>query len=425
MQQTMEKMELLLAPVAEKLGSNKVLKAISTGFNLIMPIIIIGAIFTLLSSFAIDGYKEFLNTSGLGSALSLVGRFTTDILAIYTSFAISYAFIRNEGMADDAIPAGLLSILAFMLMSPLTKALVGETESIVLTFTYLGSRGLFTAMIVGIVVGYIYKFTIKRGLVIKMPEGVPPTVAKSFGAIVPGFIIVVIFVIINMLFSNFTGLTFSEWLYGIISNPLSALSGSLMTYLVLMFLTSLFWIFGLHGGQITRPFILILFLQAGLDNQAAFAAGEQMSNIITVSFGSLLMLGGIGMTLGLTIDMLLFSKSSQFKTLGKLSILPSICGINEPVMFGAPIVLNPIMAIPFILVPQIVTIITYLVMQFGLVSLPRVGASTFGTPVLLDGWLICGISGIILQVVLIILTALIYYPFFKIQDKIACESEVK
>ena len=377
MQKLMDKMENVLAPLATKIGSNKILKAISTAFNLIMPLIILGAIFTLLSTLSLDAYQQFLADSGVGTVLSLVGKFTTDMLAVYVSFTAAYAFIRNEGMNTDAIPAGLLSILAFFIMTPLANIVVEETTTSYIAFDYLGSKGLFTALIVGILVGYIYTFVVKRGWIIKMPEGVPPTVAKSFNALIPGFVITTVFLIINGAFASLTGVTFSEWFYGIIATPLSALSGSLITYMVLTLLASVFWFFGIHGN-----------------------------------------------TLGLSIDMLL-AKSNRYKTLGRLAILPSCCSINEPIVFGLPLILNPIMALPYFLVPQINILITYFAMKSGLVSLPRIAMGATGTPVLLDGWLICGVSGIILEIVLIIVSAILYYPFFKTQDNIALKEEAQ
>ena len=167
----------------------------------------------------------------------------------------------------------------------------------------------------------------------------------------------------------------------------------------------------------------MLFMQAGAENQAAYASGEPMQNILTMGFFLFMMLGGIGNTIGLSIDMILFSKSNRYKTLGKLAILPSWCGINEPIVFGMPLILNPIMAIPFFLIPQITTLIAYFSMQAGWVSLPRIAMGATGTPLLLDGWLICGVTGILLQIVLVIVAIILYYPFFKVQDNIALKEE--
>lgn len=423
MQKVMNKMENVLAPLATKIGSNKILKAVSTAFNLIMPLIILGAIFTLLSTLSIEAYQKFLTDTGIGTVLALVGTFTTDMLAIYVSFTAAYAFVRDEGMNGDAVPAGLLSVLAFFIMTPLANIVINEVPTKFVAFDYLGSKGLFTALIVGVLVGFIYTLVVKRGWVIKMPEGVPPTVAKSFSALIPGFVITAAFLIINGIFSSTTGMTFSEWFYGLIASPLSALSGSLVTYMILMLLASVFWFFGIHGGQVTLPFSMMLFMQAGVENQTAFASGAQMQNIITVGLIFLLMLGGIGNTLGLSIDML-FAKSNRYKTLGRLAILPSFCSINEPIVFGLPLILNPIMALPYFIVPQINILIAYFAMKSGLVSLPRIAMGAAGTPVLLDGWLICGISGIVLEIVLVAVSALLYYPFFKMQDNIAVKEEM-
>ena len=421
MQKFMDKMENVLAPLATKVGGNRILKAVSTAFNMIMPLIIIGAIFSLVSTLSIGGYQAFLQSSGIGKILALVGKFTTDLMALYVAFAAGYAYVRNEGMNNDAIPSGLLSVLAFFIMTPLTEVMINEVPTTVLSFDYLGSKGLFTALLVGLLVGFIYTFVTKKGWVIKMPEGVPPTVAKSFSAIIPGFVITGIFLVINGIFNALTGATFSEWLYSVLAAPLSALSGSVITFLVLLFICQVFWFFGIHGGQVTIPFMMILFMQAGVENQAAFGTGQPMQNIVTIGFLYFLMLGGAGNTMGLALDMLLFSKSKRYKSLGKLCILPSICNINEPVIFGMPIILNPVMAIPFLLVPQITAIITYFAMNLGLVSLPRIALGATG--LILDGWMIAGLSGIILEVILIALTAIIYYPFFRVQDHMACQEE--
>lgn len=423
MQKLMDKLENVLSPLATKIGSNKILKAISNAFNMIMPIIILGAIFSLLSSLAIDPYQEFLKATGIGNIFALVSKFTIDMLAVYVSFTAAYSYVKEEGMSGDAIPAGILSILAFFIMTPLTNVTVDQTTTAYISFDYLGSKGLFTALIVGVLVGFIYSTIIKKNWVIKMPEGVPPTVSKSFSALIPGFIITFVFLIIYGAFNAFVGQSFSEWFYSLIASPLSALSGNLATYMILSFLMCLFWFFGIHGGQVALPISVMLFMQAGIENQAAFANGQPMQNILTMGFMFFLLIGGVGNTLGLAIDML-FAKSKRYKMLGKLAILPSCCGINEPIMFGMPMILNPIMAIPFFLIPQILTLITYFTMKIGLVGLPRIAMGAIGTPILLDGWIICGFSGVVLEIVLVIISAILYYPFFKMQDNMALKEEM-
>lgn len=419
-----EKMEQILVPVATKVGNNKILKAISTGFNMIMPLIIIGSIFSMVATIDLGSYQSLLESTGLKTILSLVGTFTTEFLSVYVAFAITYAYVSEQNKTGAAISAGFMAIMAFLIMTPLTTAIVNETEITALTFDYLGSKGLFTAMLVGLLVGYIYMFVLDRGWTIKMPSGVPPTVSQSFSALIPGFIIGAVFLVIHGLFAYFTGETFSEWFYALIATPLSALSGSLATYMLLTFVGTLLWFFGIHGGQVTGPFYMILYMQAGIENQAAYAAGQPMLNIITFAWLYLL-IGGAGCTTGLNIDMLLFGKSERYKALGKLSIIPQLTGINEPLIFGMPMILNPIMAIPFFLAPQVLIVITYVMMYFGLASYPIMATGAAGTPIFLGGYLICGISGIWLTLIQVIVSMVLYYPFFKIQDNMALKDEME
>lgn len=415
-----------VTPIGTKMANNKILNVISTGLTMTLPLIILGAIFTLLSSLQIGPYQQFLTSTGLGTLFSLIGKFTTEMLSIYVAFTTAYTYLHNtENMEKGAISAGLISIMAFFIMTPLTTIKINDNLVQVLSFDFLGSKGLFTALLTGILVGSIYVFVTKHNWTIKMPESVPEFVANSFNALIPAFLISFVFITINGLFNNFTQATFGEWFYSILAAPLSALSGNLATHLLLTLLASVFWFFGLHGGQITGPFIMILFMQAGMQNQAAYAAGQPMSNILTVGLGGLLTLGGIGCTIGLAINLCLFSKSSQYKSLGKLTIIPSICGINEPLMFGMPMILNPIMVIPFFITPQVINILTYVVMKLGLVGLPRLAMFTPGTPLLLDGMLMCGFSGVIWQILMIALSVAMYYPFFKVADSKLYAAEMK
>lgn len=415
-----------VTPIGTKMANNKILNVISTGLTMTLPLIILGAIFTLLSSLQIGPYQQFLTSTGLGTLFSLIGKFTTEMLSIYVAFTTAYTYLHNtENMEKGAISAGLISIMAFFIMTPLTTIKINDNLVQVLSFDFLGSKGLFTALLTGILVGSIYVFVTKHNWTIKMPESVPEFVANSFNALIPAFLISFVFITINGLFNNFTQATFGEWFYSVLAAPLSVLSGNLATHLLLTLLASFFWFFGLHGGQITGPFIMILFMQAGMQNQAAYAAGQPMSNILTVGLGGLLTLGGIGCTIGLAINLCLFSKSSQYKYLGKLTIIPSICGINEPLMFGMPMILNPIMVIPFFITPQVINILTYVVMKLGLVGLPRLAMFTPGTPLLLDGMLMCGFSGVIWQILMIALSVAMYYPFFKVADSKLYAAEMK
>lgn len=409
--------EKYITPIGTKMSNNKILNVISIGLTMTSPLIILGSIFTLLASLQIGPYQQFLASTGIGPLFSLVGKLTTEMLSVYVSFTTAYVYLRNtKGMEKGAISAGLISIMAFFIINPFTTMNINDRAVNVILFDFLGAKGLFTALLTGIIVGYIYAYVTKHNWIIKMPEGVPEYVANSFNALIPAVIITLVFLIINGLFNTIMHATFGEWFYGILAAPLSSLSGNLATSLLLTFLASFFWFFGLHGGQITGPFMMILFMQPGMENQAAYAAGEALPNILTAGIGGIVCLGGIGCTIGLAISLCLFSKSSQYKSLGKLSIIPSICGINEPIIFGIPLILNPIMMVPFFLAPQVMNTLTYMVMKLGLVGLPRLARFTPGTPILFDALLMCGVSGLIWEIIMILLSVAIYYPFFKVLD---------
>ena len=408
-----------------KIGSNRILKTISQCFNMVLPIIIVGALFSLFSSIQIGAYQDFLKTSGIGDVIGLVSKFTTELISIYVVYCFVYSYISEKGYQTEALLAGMFGIAAFMLLCPLSEIIVHDMPMKVITFDYLGSKGLFTALLTGFLVSYLYEFTLKHHIGIKMPEGVPPLVGKALSSLIPCILIMLIFCMITGGFMHFTGVTFSEWFYQLISSPLTNLSSSFFTFALLQFLASLFWFFGIHGAQITMPIMMMLFLQGGLDNQVAYAAGEPLQNILTMGLSAVIILGGIGNTIGLNINMLCFGKSTKYKMLGKLGIFPSLFNINEPIIFGFPIILNPLMAIPFFLIPQITLLIAYMTMKIGLVALPRLAMGALGIPMFAGGFMFCGITGLLLEIILMILSTACYYPFFKMSDKLALQEEKK
>lgn len=419
------KLENLLVPFATKMAGNKYLKSISNGFSMCLPVFILGAIFSLLSGLQLGGYQDFITNIGIKQYFLIIPKVTTDLLSVYVVYTISSRLASEKGHKNESTFVGLLSIMAFFTLIP-TGTFTAEGESLVsaIPFQWLGSAGLFMSIIIAILVSSIYCFVIDKNWTITLPDGVPPTIAKSFSSLIPGTVIGIIFLIIAVIFSKTSNGDAFSFVYGLIKAPLGALSGSLLTMILLGFLASLFWFFGIHGAMVTMPFSMMLFTEAGMINQEAYAAGKELPNILTGTLGSITLLGGIGATLSLALIMLLFAKSKRYKSLGKLSILPGLCGINEPIMFGFPLVLNPIMAIPFLTVPIINTLIVYFTMSIGLVSKPRIATFAFGTPVFLDSFLVSGIAAVILQVLLIAIDMLIYFPFFKVQDNQALKEEL-
>ena len=414
-------MQKKIGPFSQKLAGNKVIQIVSGGFNMMMPVIFAGAILSLIGTLNIGNYQQFLSSIGIAPVFNAISTFTTNILGIYAAFVMGYSYMKVENELEHAVSAGLLSVFSFFMMTPITS--IEDTSY--LAFDYLGTAGLFTAILVGLLSGAVFTVCIRHNVTIKMPKGTPSIVSKSFAGIIPAIFIVIITAVINAICSMAAGVSATELLYGTISKPFESMTGSFPTFLIFLFFCSFFWWFGIHGGQVFMPFIIMIYMANGVANQEAFAAGKPMPYIITVCFYVVIICGGNGSTLGLAIDALFFSKSKRYKELGKLAILPSLCGINEPLIFGMPIVMNPIMAIPFMFVPVINASLAYFLMRIGIVSAPRIAMSALGMPILLDGFLICGVTGIILQIILAAVSTVLYLPFFKYLDNIAYGEETK
>lgn len=422
-------LETKLVPFSEKLSKNKYLGAISGGFAVLLPVTMIGAIFSLLANLNIAPYQEFITNIGLKPILAFPPTVTTDMTAIYASFGIGRALCTNLNHEGDSSMCGLITLFVFLLLIPLgatTTLASGELVAVqgVLNVSQLGAQGLFSAMVLGIIVPTIYCKLLDKKLMIKMPEQVPPVISKSFSALIPGFIIAIIFIFVRYGFSITSFGSFNSFIYDMLRTPLANLGASPLTFLVFILFASMMWFFGIHGGMVVMPFMGLLYTQVGLENLQALAAGETPPNILTQANWSLYSsLGGIGGTIGLCVFMAFFAKSKRYKTIGKIALPASLCGINEPITFGVPMVLNTVLLAPFILTPMITFLISYGLSVVGWLPYPNGVAVSLGTPVVLSGFLSCGWQASILQIVLIGVQFMVYFPFIKSLDKKAFAEE--
>lgn len=422
------KLEKILMPIADKLSGNIYLKSISNGFMALLPVTMIGAIFALLANLAIPPYQAFIKTIHLKEIFNFFPSVTTNLLALYAVFLIAYSLSEKTKEKDHAIIVGITSLFVFLLMLP--NGVIAKDGDIsinvqnALDMKWLGAAGLFSAMIIGLLVPIIYNFIIRRNLFIKLPESVPPVVHKSFSGLIPGFIIAIIFGVIKYLFLTTSFGNFNQFIYSLLQEPLTGLGASPITFIILILLSSLFWFFGLHGGMLIIPFLQILYMSKTIENLDAFSKGAHMPNeIIMTNWFVYSALGGAGATLGLSVIMTFFSKSKQYKTLGKLSLPASICSINEPITFGFPIILNPTILVPFILSPIVCFLTSYGLIKFGIIP-PLNGVQLpMGTPIFLSGWMTGGIKIAVVQLILVIIQMAIYFPFFKIIDNKAFQTE--
>ena len=417
-------MEKSLIPFANKLSQNKVLKAISSGFSALLPIIMVGAIASLLSGLNIEAYQNLITAIGLKPIVAYISAYTTNMMAVYAVFSIGHSMAKQLECKDPAILVGIISLMVLLLTIPLGVSKDEVTIAAAISTTYFGAPGLFTAMIIGCIVPFIYNIFVKNHIVIKMPDGVPPQISNGFSAIIPAVCITAVFAAIRQLCALTSFGTLSGLIYGLLKTPLSSLTNSPVTFVILLLFCNILWFFGIHGGMVTMSFLSMLYMAPALENLEAMAAGQPLPNMLTNTWWfTFAQLGGSGGIIGLAVCMFFFAKSERYKTLGKIAILPALCSISEPLVFGVPLVLNVVMLIPMILSPLCCFLSSYLMTSIGVLPyLNGIQLST-GTPVVLAGFLAGGWRAAIWQVVLVALQFAIYFPFFRMVDKQALEEE--
>lgn len=416
MKQFMFFLENRLAPFGEKVGNQRHLKALREGIMVAMPLIMIGSIFVLIASFPVSGWAEWLSAHGqMDVLLNKTVNTTFGLVGLLTSFGVAYRLAQSYEV--DGPSAGVLAIASFLLVTPNLFSAEGAAG---IPFAYMGGKGLFAAIIVAFISTEIYRFFIQKDIVIKMPGNVPEVVGRSFSTIIPGTVIILFFMVVYKVL-EVTGLgNLHNLLAVVLGKPLGLIGGTLVGTFVAVLLNSIFWFCGVNGGQVVGAVMNPVWLEAADANRLALQAGEQLHNIITAPFMDLFVyIGGGGATIGLALCLIFFSKSKEFKTLGKISGIPALFNINTAILFSFPTVLNPVMLVPFIMTPICNAIITYFAMKTGLVALTTGITLPWTTPPIVGGFLATGghVSGAILQLVLVVVSFLIYYPFFKAADK--------
>lgn len=416
-----------LLPRVNKFTNLRPVQAIKDGMMFIMPLSIVGSIFLLLAEFPYAPIKEFFANIGWAPAMYQANNATMGIMAAVAAVTIPYSFAKNEKL--EPLSAGVAGIVSFMLLLNWNVSVDGLDEGVAgIPTNWLGAEGVVAAIILGIIVGYIYMFLLKKDIRIKMPESVPSGVANSFSALIPIFVVTAISAIIYGVF-NSLGTSFLDIIYTSLQVPLQGLSSSLGMAFILPLAIHFLWWFGIHGavvvGSVTEP-----ILRANLvDNAKLYQQGnlsiENGGHILTVVNNNALMHpGGSGATLGLAIFMAFFAKSKQFKTLGKLSLGPGLFNINEPLLFGTPIVMNPLMVIPFILTPLIGNVFSYLLINWGILPLPIGIEAPWTTPSFILGLIAGGWTWAAYSIMMVVISFLIYYPFAKRIDKTAYAEEL-
>ncbi len=412
MDKFMDFMERKFVPVASKIGAQRHLVAIRDGFVAIMPLILAGSTALLLKNTLLTWIAP------LEVLIPICDQIWWGSLAIMTLLVVfSTGYSLAKSYEVDALAAGLIAVGSYFATLPQAH---GDAGWGYIHWGYLQATGLFTGLIVALIATEIFIKLTKKDLTIKMPKGTPPAVGRAFAAVIPGMITMFVFALVFFIIDLLGGQSLYDLIYDVLQKPMEGFSQGLGSAMGFAMLINLFWFFGLHGANIMDPIMNALYLPALEANAAAIQQGLEAPNVVTrVFFDSYVHLGGAGATLALIIAIFIATKKrKEYKEVAKLSAPSGLFQINEPMMFGLPIVLNPLLFIPFLITPGILTLIAYGATRSGLVP-PTYVAIPWTTPVGIGAFLATGGSwkAALLAIFNLIIAILIYIPFVILADR--------
>ena len=413
-----EKMEDVLMTVAEKIDDNRYLQAIKNAFTAYMPFIIVGSFGTLFSALISSpktGLAQWIPAlESLSGAFSAINFATMTFMTVPIVFLIAMQLARSNKTPEHL--TGIVAALAYISVVPQSlMVVIGEEikKTGAVPGTALGAQGLFMGMLIAIIVTELFRVLIKiEAIKIKMPPSVPAGIATSFNTLIPILIIVLGTAVFGNIFKTLTGKYLNEFIYTIVQTPLEIALKSPLGILALVIAGQVFWFLGIHGG-LGNP----LFVTALAANIAAVEAGNSPHEAFTTSFWqNFIVPGGAGVTLSLLIAIFLFSKREEHRMIARLGLLPGICSINEPVVFGLPLVLNPTFAIPFIFNSAIGAGIALFATKIGFL-VPNVVEVPFGVPIIISPFISHGWQGVVIQLLIFFVCTLCWIPFVLVSNK--------
>lgn len=408
--------------------NTKAIQALKDGMVYSMPLLIIGSIFLILANFPLAAVSNALAAWGITDILNQAFGATFNISAMIAVIGISYNYVKSEG--QEPLSGAITALAVFLLLQPssITTA-SGDVVGGIINKDWTAGKGMIGAIIIGLIVGYTYSWFLKKDIRIKMPAGVPAGVSNAFSALIPAGVIVLAATIIHGVFSLGFQTTAMDAIYNLIQTPLQGMTDSLGGAILMCFAGPFLWLFGVHGSTIVGGIMTGLLQANSLANQAILDSGLELTianggHIVTQQFyDQYINVTGAGLTIGLVIYMVTLAKSQQLKTLGRLELVPALFNINEPILFGIPVVMNPLLAVPFIGMPVISCIIQYFALATGLCPLYSAVQVPWTCPPIISGFLIGGWRSALLQLVIFVVSFFVYLPFIRKVDKMNLASE--
>ncbi len=425
-----------VVPIVMKFVNFKGIIALKDGMLYTLPLNIIGSIFLLIAAFPLQSFTDFMaNTFGASwnDPLYKCQGATMNVMAVIGLIGMAYVYARNEGV--EPLSASCISFSTYLIINNnfVDFTPEGSTEvyqvGSVIPMSWTGGQGMFTAILTALVVAAVYSWFIKKDIRIKMPAGVPEGVVNSFSALIPAAVILIGATAIYTIFKFGLNTSLPEMIYSFVQTPLQAASDSLGGAVLITFFVPFLWFFGIHGGVTVGGMVGSLLTANTMDNAALQAAGTldlaHGAHIVTQQFlDNFINLSGSGQTMGVVLFMLFFAKSAQFKQLGRLAAPSGLFNINEPILFGTPIVMNPIVGVPFIMVPVINSILLYMAIKLQII--PPMGGQLppWTVPPVISGFILGGWKYAVMQAVVLVVGFIGYFPFLKKIDSMNYQQEL-
>ena len=416
-------------PFFNAIARNKYLKAIRDGFISVIPIIIFSSIFILID--AVPNVWGFYWPAEIDAILMKAYNYSMGILALAAAATTAKHFCdaQNRDMPKNNqinfLSVMIASVIGFLLLSSdAINVEVDSTSYSGFANGFLGSKGLLTAFISAFVVGIVYKFFVSRNITIKLPDQVPPNISQTFKDLIPFSVSISIFWLFDLIFRSAFGFCFAQGVIQVFQ-PLFSAADSYVGLAIIYGAMSLFWFVGVHGPSIVEPAISAALVANMSANLTAYQAGEQATHVLSLSSQYFVVcLGGTGATLVICFMFAFLAKSKEMKAIGRASMIPTLFNVNEPFLFGAPMVLNPIFFVPFVFAPicniwALKIFVDLIGMDGFLYTLPWTVPGPVG---IIMGLGFQPLAFVFLAAVLAI-DFLVYYPFFKVYDREKCEEE--
>lgn len=423
MNKFMEVLSEKVLPVATKIGANKYLITLRDAFMVSFPLTMFGSLIVVFNNlpFWPDTLKNnFANLFGNGQSA------TMSIMTVFVTLAIGYYWAKTEEV--EGIFGGVVALASFLILTPFTVLVTGANGKSIegtglLSLDSLGAKGMFLGILSAFLAAKIFVWLTKKGYVIKMPDGVPPAVSKSFASLIPALGTLFVFLIINAIMVGVFTTNLHDVIYNLIQKPLTGLGTGLPATIIAIFLVQFLWFFGLHGQVIVNSVFEPFWQTNMLDNASLTQQGTnaltEHGHIVTKSFMDTFTvgLGGSGSTLVVVLLMAFVMKRKQYKEVARLALAPGLFNVNEPVIFGLPMVMNVSLFIPWLLAPIVSVVIAYLGFASGLVPLTTGAQVPWTMPIFISGFLATNsVMGAVLQLVQFLIIGLIWFPFLKAID---------